>query len=97
MEGFDVQLLNRTNAHAVQKGFVGIGELPTRLARWQRFFQSRSQFGWHIIRLDDVRDTTPPPPFEQVKPQLGQVVLAKKFRAYGDELAKAAKIEKKLQ
>ena len=22
----------------------------------------RSQFGWHIIRLDDVRDTTPPPP-----------------------------------
>ena len=56
----------------------------------------QTQFGWHIIRLDDVRDVQPPP-FEQVKPQLGQVVLAKKFRAYGDELAKAAKIEKKLQ
>jgi len=56
----------------------------------------QTQFGFHIIRLDDVREVQPPP-FEQVKPQLTQVVLAKKFRAYGDELAKAAKVEKKLQ
>jgi uncharacterized protein len=31
----------------------------------------KSDFGWHIIRLDDVRDTQPPP-LEQVKPQIQQ-------------------------
>ena len=54
----------------------------------------RSQFGWHIIRLDDVRDTSPPPPFEQVKQQLEPAVRAKKLEAYTDELVKAAKIER---
>ncbi|NDE88287.1 MAG: peptidylprolyl isomerase, partial [Gammaproteobacteria bacterium] len=55
----------------------------------------QTQFGWHVIRLDDVREVQPPP-FEQVKQQLNQAVLAKKFRAYSDELTKAAKIEKKI-
>ncbi|NBX43557.1 MAG: peptidylprolyl isomerase [Gammaproteobacteria bacterium] len=55
----------------------------------------QSQFGWHIIRVDDVRKTEPPP-FEQVQQQLSQAVLAKKFRAYTDELKKAAKIDKSL-
>ena len=55
----------------------------------------QTQFGWHVIRLDDVREVQPPP-FEEVKEQLNQAVLAKKFRAYSDELTKAAKIEKKL-
>lgn len=54
----------------------------------------RSQFGWHIIRLDDVRDTSPPPPFEQVKQQLEPAVRAKKLEAYTDELVKAAKVER---
>ena len=31
----------------------------------------KTQFGWHIIRLDDTRDV-PPPPLEQVKPQIAQ-------------------------
>lgn len=55
----------------------------------------QTQYGWHIIRLDDTREVQPPP-FEQVKPQLQNVVLAKKFRAYQDELLKTAKVEKKL-
>ena len=55
----------------------------------------QTQFGWHVIRLDDTRPVQPPP-FEQVKQQISQSVLAKKFQAYSDELAKAAKIEKKL-
>lgn len=55
----------------------------------------QTQFGWHVIRLDDVREVQPPP-FEQVKQQLNQAVLAKKFRAYSDELTKAAKVEKKI-
>jgi peptidyl-prolyl cis-trans isomerase C len=55
----------------------------------------QTQFGWHVIRLDDVREMQLPP-FEEVKQQLNQAVLAKKFRAYSDELTKAAKVEKKL-
>jgi len=55
----------------------------------------QSQFGWHVIRVDDIRRTEPPP-FEQVQQQLNQSVLAKKFRAYTDELKKAAKIERSL-
>jgi peptidyl-prolyl cis-trans isomerase C len=55
----------------------------------------QTQFGWHIIRVDDVREVQPPP-FEQVKEQLNQAVLAKKLRTYSDELAKAAKVEKKI-
>ena len=55
----------------------------------------QTQFGWHIIRVDDIREVQPPP-FEQVKEQLNQAVLAKKLRTYSDELAKAAKVEKKI-
>jgi len=55
----------------------------------------QTQFGWHVIRLDDVREVQPPP-FDQVKQQLNQAVLAKKFRAYSDELVKTAKVEKKI-
>jgi peptidyl-prolyl cis-trans isomerase C len=55
----------------------------------------QTQYGWHIIRLDDTREVQPPP-FDTVKGQLGQVVLAKKFKGYSDELLKAAKVEKKL-
>ncbi|MBM4192555.1 MAG: peptidylprolyl isomerase [Gammaproteobacteria bacterium] len=55
----------------------------------------QTQFGWHVIRLDDVREVQPPP-FEEVKQQLNQAVLAKKFRAYSDELTKVAKVEKKI-
>lgn len=55
----------------------------------------QSQYGWHIIRLEDTREVQPPP-FDQVKQQLNQVVLAKKFKGYSDELLKTAKVEKKL-
>jgi peptidyl-prolyl cis-trans isomerase C len=55
----------------------------------------QTQYGWHIIRLEDTREVQPPP-FDSVKGQLGQVVLAKKFKGYSDELMKAAKVEKKL-
>jgi peptidyl-prolyl cis-trans isomerase C len=53
----------------------------------------QSEFGWHIIRLDDTRETAPPG-FDSVKDRLGQIVEAKKFKAYGDDLMKAAKVEK---
>ena len=53
----------------------------------------KSQYGWHVMQLIETRDLTPPP-FDQVKQRLVQVVQAKKFRAYQDELMRTAKIEK---
>jgi peptidyl-prolyl cis-trans isomerase C len=55
----------------------------------------QTQYGWHIIKLEDTRDVTPPP-FDQVKPQLVNRVMQKKLQAYVEELKKNAKIEKKL-
>ncbi len=51
-----------------------------------------TKFGWHIIRLDDSREVTPPP-FEQVKDQVMNRVIQKKLQAYVDDLKKAAKVE----
>jgi len=55
----------------------------------------QSQFGWHVIRLDDTRETTPPG-FDSVKERLAQRVEAKKFKNYEEELLKSAKVEKTL-
>jgi peptidyl-prolyl cis-trans isomerase C len=55
----------------------------------------QTQYGWHIIKVEDIRDVTPPT-FDQVHQRLDQVVQAKKFKAYTDGLMKNAQIEKKL-
>ena len=55
----------------------------------------KTDFGFHVIQLEDVRDTTPPP-FDSVKDRLSQSVMAKKFKDYQDQLLKSAKIEKSL-
>lgn len=54
----------------------------------------QTQYGWHVIQLVDTRDLAPPP-FDQVKQRLEQVVQAKKFKAYTDDLLKNAKVDKK--
>jgi peptidyl-prolyl cis-trans isomerase C len=54
----------------------------------------QTQYGWHVIQLVETRDLSPPP-FDQVKQRLEQVVQAKKFKAYTDELMRNAKIDKK--
>jgi peptidyl-prolyl cis-trans isomerase C len=51
----------------------------------------QTQYGWHIIKLEDMRDA----PFEQLKPQLSNALVQKKFQAYIEGLKKTAKIEKK--
>ncbi len=53
----------------------------------------QTQFGWHIIKLEDTRDVAPPP-FGQVKAQVSKGVIQKKLVAYVDDLKKNAKIEK---
>ncbi len=55
----------------------------------------QTQFGWHIIRLEDIREVAPPP-FDQVKAQLANRVMQKKLQAYIEDLKKNAKIEKSL-
>ncbi len=55
----------------------------------------QTQFGWHVIKLEDTRDVTPPP-FDQVKSQLTNAVIRKKLQAYVAELKKNATIERKL-
>ncbi len=56
----------------------------------------QTQFGWHIIKLEETRDLAAPP-FENVKQRVDQMVQAKKFKSYVDELMKTAKVEKKLE
>ncbi len=55
----------------------------------------QTQFGWHVIKLEDTRDVTPPP-FDQVKDKLVNAVIRKKLQVYVAELKKTATIEKKL-
>src|SRR3984885_6190360 len=51
--------------------------------------------GWHVIELVETRDLQPPP-YDNVRQRLEQVVQAKKVKAYTDDLMRNAKIEKKL-
>jgi peptidyl-prolyl cis-trans isomerase C len=56
----------------------------------------QTQFGWHVIRLVDTREQAPPP-LDSVKDRLVQIVEAKKFKAYTDQLVTQAKVEKSLE
>ena len=55
----------------------------------------QSQFGWHVIKLEDSRASAPPP-FEDVKDRVKVLVQRKKLQAYLDDLRQGAKIEKHL-
>ena len=55
----------------------------------------QSQFGWHVIKLEESRATAAPP-FEEVKDRVKVFVQRKKLQTYLDELRKNAKIEKKI-
>ncbi len=52
----------------------------------------KSQFGFHIIRVDDVRDAQLPK-IEEVKPQIVQQLMQQKSNAYIEELRAKARIE----
>lgn len=49
----------------------------------------QTNFGWHVIRLDDMR----PVPFETLKPQLQQIVQRENVQKIVDDLRAKAKIE----
>ena len=52
----------------------------------------KSQFGWHVIQLDDTRDAKLPP-FEELKPQISQQKTQEKLATFQEDLRKAAKIK----
>ncbi len=52
----------------------------------------QSQFGWHIIKLEDSREVDPPT-FEQLKPQLAQMLQQQKVTAYIQSLKEKADIK----
>jgi peptidyl-prolyl cis-trans isomerase C len=52
----------------------------------------KSQFGYHVIRLDDVREV-PVPKFEEVKPQIVQQLQQNKLIDFQKSLRDKAKIE----
>jgi peptidyl-prolyl cis-trans isomerase C len=52
----------------------------------------KSQFGWHVIQLDDTRDAKLPP-FEELKPQISQQKTQEKLATFQEDLRKAAKVK----
>jgi peptidyl-prolyl cis-trans isomerase C len=52
----------------------------------------KSQFGWHVIRVDDIRDAQLPK-FDEVKPQIAQQLQQQKLAQFQESLRKAAKVE----
>src|SRR5690606_9335174 len=52
----------------------------------------KSDFGYHVIQLDDIRDVKAPP-FDEVKPQLQQRLQQQKVERHVLELREKAKVE----
>ncbi|QJC56479.1 putative parvulin-type peptidyl-prolyl cis-trans isomerase [Polaromonas vacuolata] len=52
----------------------------------------KSQFGFHIIRIDDIRNAELPA-YEQVKPQIAQQMEQQKLATFQQELRAKAKVE----
>jgi peptidyl-prolyl cis-trans isomerase C len=55
----------------------------------------QTKYGWHVIKLLEVRPLTPPD-YDKVKDRVAQIVLSKKFKAYVDGLLAKAQIDKKM-
>jgi peptidyl-prolyl cis-trans isomerase C len=52
----------------------------------------KTQFGYHVIKLEDVR-AAKVPALEEVKPQIAESLQQKKLQAYQEDLRKKAKIQ----
>jgi peptidyl-prolyl cis-trans isomerase C len=53
----------------------------------------QSQYGWHVIKLEETRATSAPP-FDEVKDRVKMIVQRKKLQSHLEELRKAAQVEK---
>ena len=52
----------------------------------------QTQFGWHVIQLDDTRETTPPS-IDELRPQITQMLQSQAINGYLSELRQQAEIE----
>jgi peptidyl-prolyl cis-trans isomerase C len=52
----------------------------------------KSQFGWHVIRVDDIREAQLPK-LEDVRPQIAQQLQQQKLAQFQETLRKSAKVE----
>jgi peptidyl-prolyl cis-trans isomerase C len=52
----------------------------------------QTQFGWHVIILDDTRESTPPP-FDDVKDRLKMLLANQQLQQHVEELKNSANIE----
>lgn len=84
-------------------GWVPVGNIPTtyvkpfadavmKLTKGQISGPVQSQFGWHIIKLDDVRDLKLPT-YEELKPQIAQRLQQQAVQNAIAELRAKAKVE----
>jgi peptidyl-prolyl cis-trans isomerase C len=84
-------------------GWVPVGNIPTtyvkpfadavmNLTKGQVSEPVQSQFGWHVIKLEDVRDLKLPA-YEEVKPQIMQRLQQQAVQNFIAELRTKAKIE----
>jgi peptidyl-prolyl cis-trans isomerase C len=55
-------------------------------------FPVKTQYGYHVIRLDDVRDAKLPT-LDEVKPQIAEAMQQKKLQAFQAELRSKSKIK----
>jgi peptidyl-prolyl cis-trans isomerase C len=69
------------------------GEAMSKLEKGQLTEQPiKTQFGWHVIPVDDIRAMAPPP-LDQLKPQLQQELERRKIQQLQKDLRAKAKIE----
>jgi peptidyl-prolyl cis-trans isomerase C len=52
----------------------------------------KTQFGYHVIKLEDTR-AAKIPPFEEAKPQIAEALQQKKLQAFRDQLMAKAKVQ----
>jgi len=56
----------------------------------------QTNYGWHVIKLEDSRDLTPPG-FDQVKSQIASAVRQQRLQAYVVKVRKGAKIDVRMK
>jgi peptidyl-prolyl cis-trans isomerase C len=68
-------------------------EMAFKLDKGQLSDPVKTQFGWHVIKIEDKRDR-PVPPFEQVKDQIQTFVMRRAQSEVITKLRESAKIER---
>ncbi|MEY3286116.1 MAG: hypothetical protein RL500_846 [Pseudomonadota bacterium] len=68
------------------------GQAMAKLKKGETSEPVRSQFGWHLIRLDDTREAQFPP-LEEVRERIAQQLVQNKLQAYQQGLRDKAKTD----